>query len=107
MPSLSSDKIKRGLPQSTTVQIYQTFVYLSRISTEEKPFRARCSPFSRLRASLAPIKQRHSTLRAPPRCALMGAHSQTRVRCFRFYQAEDGIRDDLVTGVQTCALPIY
>src|SRR5207244_9754351 len=22
-------------------------------------------------------------------------------------QAEDGIRDDLVTGVQTCALPIY
>src|SRR5207244_10043382 len=28
------------------------------------------------------------------------------VICF-FFQAEDGIRDDLVTGVQTCALPIY
>src|SRR5258708_13652824 len=33
------------------------------------------------------------------------------VYCFRgflffFFQAEDGIRDDLVTGVQTCALPI-
>src|SRR5258708_35793438 len=28
------------------------------------------------------------------------------LRCF-FFQAEDGIRDDLVTGVQTCALPIY
>src|SRR5258708_38723420 len=27
-------------------------------------------------------------------------------RCF-FFQAEDGIRDDLVTGVQTCALPIW
>src|SRR5258708_29889269 len=27
-------------------------------------------------------------------------------RCFFFFQAEDGIRDDLVTGVQTCALPI-
>mgnify|MGYP000309359801 CR=1 FL=1 len=27
------------------------------------------------------------------------------VRWF-FFQAEDGIRDDLVTGVQTCALPI-
>src|SRR5574344_2556199 len=27
--------------------------------------------------------------------------------CFFFFQAEDGIRDDLVTGVQTCALPIY
>src|SRR5207244_13628696 len=26
---------------------------------------------------------------------------------FLFFQAEDGIRDDLVTGVQTCALPIY
>src|SRR2546425_9165268 len=26
--------------------------------------------------------------------------------CF-FFQAEDGIRDKLVTGVQTCALPIY
>src|ERR671923_1204844 len=28
--------------------------------------------------------------------------------CLRFFfQAEDGIRDDLVTGVQTCALPIW
>ena len=26
--------------------------------------------------------------------------------CF-FFQAEDGIRDVAVTGVQTCALPIY
>ena len=25
---------------------------------------------------------------------------------FFFFQAEDGIRDRLVTGVQTCALPI-
>src|SRR5258708_18017889 len=24
-----------------------------------------------------------------------------------FFEAEDGIRDDLVTGVQTCALPIF
>src|SRR5256885_11597161 len=29
-----------------------------------------------------------------------------RVTCF-FFQAEDGIRDYKVTGVQTCALPIY
>src|SRR5690625_5743879 len=27
-------------------------------------------------------------------------------RCFFFFQAEDGIRDGHVTGVQTCALPI-
>src|SRR6266542_5433603 len=26
---------------------------------------------------------------------------------FFFFQAEDGIRDATVTGVQTCALPIY
>src|SRR5260370_22144157 len=29
-------------------------------------------------------------------------------RCvFFFFQAEDGIRDSSVTGVQTCALPIF
>src|SRR6266404_9145286 len=28
------------------------------------------------------------------------------LRYFFFFQAEDGIRDKLVTGVQTCALPI-
>src|SRR5438309_12112729 len=27
--------------------------------------------------------------------------------CYFFFQAEDGIRDGTVTGVQTCALPIY
>src|SRR3989441_5250744 len=34
----------------------------------------------------------------------------SRMWCFSFFfffQAEDGIRDKLVTGVQTCALPIY
>src|SRR5207253_6204570 len=29
------------------------------------------------------------------------------VSCVFFFQAEDGIRDGHVTGVQTCALPIY
>src|SRR2546430_2808242 len=31
----------------------------------------------------------------------------TAVRVFFLFQAEDGIRDLTVTGVQTCALPIY
>src|SRR5687767_15720300 len=31
---------------------------------------------------------------------------QIRSDSFFFFQAEDGIRDKLVTGVQTCALPI-
>src|SRR5207244_4770811 len=30
----------------------------------------------------------------------------SRQERFSFVQPEDGIRDDLVTGVQTCALPI-
>src|SRR5256885_12523064 len=30
-----------------------------------------------------------------------------QVVCFFFFQAEDGIRDYKVTGVQTCALPIF
>ena len=29
-----------------------------------------------------------------------------KVSVYFFFQAEDGIRDRLVTGVQTCALPI-
>src|SRR5256885_1213468 len=34
-------------------------------------------------------------------------HLYARLVCFFFFQAEDGIRDYKVTGVQTCALPIY
>src|SRR5258708_24848083 len=38
----------------------------------------------------------------PPTRTLMS----TSITSVFFFQAEDGIRDDLVTGVQTCALPI-
>src|SRR2546430_8795952 len=34
-------------------------------------------------------------------------HREGRPRLCFFFQAEDGIRDLTVTGVQTCALPIY
>src|SRR5258708_15075223 len=38
---------------------------------------------------------------------MLGAESlRCQVMLVFFFQAEDGIRDDLVTGVQTCALPI-
>src|SRR2546430_12969558 len=33
-------------------------------------------------------------------------HVFSLIVCFFFFQAEDGIRDLTVTGVQTCALPI-
>ena len=36
----------------------------------------------------------------------MSLHLQVHYFFSFFFQAEDGIRDDLVTGVQTCALPI-
>src|SRR6266849_9000251 len=35
-----------------------------------------------------------------------GLEVEDTVFYFFFFQAEDGIRDPLVTGVQTCALPI-
>src|SRR5256885_3670354 len=37
---------------------------------------------------------------------LVSAALRRRERFFFFFQAEDGIRDYKVTGVQTCALPI-
>src|SRR2546426_8788705 len=36
----------------------------------------------------------------------MMSDTHRRCRVFFFFQAEDGIRDYKVTGVQTCALPI-
>src|SRR5256886_5606465 len=50
----------------------------------------------------------------PPRCRCLrpgAGPTDPRVNCglgsFFFFQAEDGIRDLTVTGVQTCALPIF
>src|SRR2546429_7026864 len=37
---------------------------------------------------------------------MLEAQSESRMVCLFFFQAEDGIRDVAVTGVQTCALPI-
>src|SRR3712207_7341003 len=39
-------------------------------------------------------------------CKVLTVVMCRRVRFFFFFQAEDGIRDIGVTGVQTCALPI-
>src|SRR2546421_3738039 len=39
--------------------------------------------------------------------ALTGLYVCSSSYFFFFFQAEDGIRDLIVTGVQTCALPIY
>src|SRR5260221_2717393 len=41
------------------------------------------------------------------RCLNFLLHPMLSIAVFFFFQAEDGIRDHCVTGVQTCALPIY
>src|SRR5699024_11774848 len=41
-----------------------------------------------------------------PLCASADWRERRGPACF-FFQGEDGIRDRNVTGVQTCALPIY
>src|SRR2546429_1951064 len=48
------------------------------------------------------IERRTSGCMSAMRTEIRGLYS-----CFFFFQAEDGIRDVAVTGVQTCALPIY
>src|SRR5256885_8793699 len=40
-------------------------------------------------------------------CICAESSTLGRLSLFFFFQAEDGIRDYKVTGVQTCALPIY
>ena len=46
-----------------------------------------------------------STLHTPKLLCVFNVESV--VFFFFFFQAEDGIRDTSVTGVQTCALPIW
>src|SRR5256884_7343772 len=41
------------------------------------------------------------------RYTMSGGHERRAGLGFFFFQAEDGIRDVAVTGVQTCALPIF
>src|SRR5256885_7626676 len=47
------------------------------------------------------------TLQTAPAGQGRSAASTRSGRLFFFFQAEDGIRDYKVTGVQTCALPIF
>src|SRR2546429_2469214 len=60
----------------------------------------------------APISSAVMSLALPRAIVQTGSRptssaNSTAARCFFFFQAEDGIRDVAVTGVQTCALPIF
>src|SRR5256884_2082572 len=54
-----------------------------------------------------PVSWTWEELRAlPSEAVTKDIHCVTKWSKFVFFQAEDGIRDVAVTGVQTCALPI-
>src|SRR5687767_15563342 len=46
-------------------------------------------------------------MKSPRTYCLLSRKIRMKCELYFFFQAEDGIRDKLVTGVQTCALPIY
>src|SRR5207248_8056640 len=54
------------------------------------------------------LASRLQTISSPPLLCVV-CHDRTVLHfvVFFFFQAEDGIRDRTVTGVQTCALPIW
>src|SRR5687767_15622243 len=54
----------------------------------------------------APTPRRSWRPPSPPLPSTPARQSSTCLLGVFFFQAEDGIRDKLVTGVQTCALPI-
>src|SRR6202789_3554403 len=81
-----------------------------------------CSSFAKQPVGRAGISRAHRTLTTYPPGHGVARRSDTRLCKERaapgvrllpelsvllfFFQAEDGIRDAVVTGVQTCALPI-
>src|SRR2546430_13711184 len=77
-----------------SVQAAQT---ISKVSTMLYRF-----TYRRVKASNLQIDQDQIPLLSQPTRVGMPGFSYLRV----FFQAEDGIRDLTVTGVQTCALPI-
>src|SRR2546429_3483843 len=61
--------------------------------------RDRSQPMFSVSSSIRVLQYEHAAVRAG---------REDHMYCFFFFfQAEDGIRDVAVTGVQTCALPIY
>src|SRR5690606_20537576 len=69
------------------------------------------SRWSVLPGSIAAEPRPAISLPIPEHCKIGRASCRESVDIMyvagRFFQAEDGIRDFHVTGVQTCALPIY
>src|SRR5471032_802010 len=73
-----------------------------------KECRSRRSPYhyKKKRIALLHPSLRGCDIRPPLQKLRRHAEGNGRRALFFFFQAEDGIRDRDVTGVQTCALPI-
>src|SRR5438105_12765105 len=71
-------------------------MFVSSFVLTRTPWALRTSIVVRCRATILTSPAARSSRLGSGRVALV----------FFFFQAEDGIRDPLVTGVQTCALPI-
>src|SRR2546427_5723296 len=52
-------------------------------------------------------KRFHGELEAISKGEMLATQTEVKGSAVFFFQAEDGIRDLTVTGVQTCALPIF
>src|SRR2546430_240231 len=78
---VQAQKLRRGRPN------------LAKLYSPASPYRSRGSLTITLRPSCVDILRRNTAWRAAK-------------PAISFFQAEDGIRDLTVTGVQTCALPI-
>src|SRR5205823_13988138 len=94
-PEFMIPELLRGKPLDPRTDIYSLALMTYEMLTGKLPFQGRTQQemmIARLRSDPMPIRRMRPDLDIP--------------ESVFFFQAEDGIRDKLVTGVQTCALPI-
>src|SRR2546430_5554222 len=63
--------------------------------------------YRRISGQILCLRWKCRSMMSRRRLASSLATNSTLLFCVFFFQAEDGIRDLTVTGVQTCALPIW
>src|SRR5689334_18727525 len=94
--------LRRGLAIDSTVDIFTFYVPHRHVSGEQ------CIRFMRDGVNAPPLPTVNTTGYIAHAAFLGTINPDTNKipKHFFFFQAEDGIRDGTVTGVQTCALPI-
>src|SRR5256886_7359441 len=90
---------RRGAPHKEIRHMAEDNFTLTTFYTSWKEYQ------DHIKGALAPLTAEQLELRAAPHLRSIGENALHIIGCC-FFQAEDGIRDLTVTGVQTCALPI-